>query len=119
MSYGVGCRHGSGLTLLWLWCTPVAAAPIQPPAQKLPYATGAALKRKKEKKRRGRGFQLTGVMREDNGNIPNNRAASNRLPPGHHSLRQALCTKYIVGIVTFCIVTPTLWDHIISILQME
>ena len=31
--------------LLWLWYRPAAAAPIQPFAQELPSATGAALKR--------------------------------------------------------------------------
>ena len=30
MSYGVGRRGTSDLVLLWLSCTPVAAAPIQP-----------------------------------------------------------------------------------------
>ena len=28
MSYGVGHRHGSGPTLLWLWCRPAATAQI-------------------------------------------------------------------------------------------
>ena len=36
---------------LWLWRRPVAAALIPLLAWKLPYATGAALKRKKEKSR--------------------------------------------------------------------
>ena len=51
MSYGVDRRHGLDLALLWLWCRPAAAAPIQCLAWKLPYAPGAALKRKKKKKR--------------------------------------------------------------------
>ena len=34
--------------LLWLWCRPAAAVPIPPLAWKLPYATGAAKKRKKK-----------------------------------------------------------------------
>ena len=34
--------------LLWLWRRPAAAAPIQPLARELPYAEGAALKRKKK-----------------------------------------------------------------------
>ena len=38
--------------LLWLWCRPAAAAPIQPLAWELPYATGAALKKKKSKKQK-------------------------------------------------------------------
>ena len=29
VSYGVGQRCGSDLVLLWLWCRPVAIAPIQ------------------------------------------------------------------------------------------
>ena len=37
------------LLLLWLWCRPAAAAPIQPLAWELPHATGVALKRKKKK----------------------------------------------------------------------
>ena len=39
------CRHGSDPTLLWLWCSPAAAAPIWPLALEPPYAMGAALKR--------------------------------------------------------------------------
>ena len=34
------------LALLWLWCRPAAAAPIRPLAWELPYATGAALKKR-------------------------------------------------------------------------
>ena len=33
--------------LLWLWCGPIAVAPIQLLAWGLPYTTGVALKRKK------------------------------------------------------------------------
>ena len=49
MSCGVGRRHGSDPTLLWLWCRPAAVALIQPLAWELPYATGVALKEKKRK----------------------------------------------------------------------
>ena len=42
----VGCRCSSDSTLLWLWYRPAAAALIQFLAWKLPYATGAAPKRK-------------------------------------------------------------------------
>ena len=35
--------------MLWLWCGPAAAAPIQPPAWELPHAAGVALKEKKKK----------------------------------------------------------------------
>ena len=46
-SCSVGHRCSSDLALLWLWCRLAAAAPIQPLAQELPFAAGAALKRKK------------------------------------------------------------------------
>ena len=36
---------------LWLWRRPAAAAPIQPLGWELPYAAGAALKRKKKNKK--------------------------------------------------------------------
>ena len=36
--------------LLWLWCRPAAAAPIQLLAWDLSYAAGVALKSKKKKK---------------------------------------------------------------------
>ena len=47
MSCGVGCRHGLGLALLWLWHRLAAIAPIQPPAWELPNAESVALKKKK------------------------------------------------------------------------
>ena len=37
--------------LLWLWYRPAAVAPIKPLAWELPYASGEALKIKKEKKK--------------------------------------------------------------------
>ena len=51
MSCGVGHRHGSDPVLLWLWYKPVATAPLGPLAWELPYAVGAALKKKKRKKK--------------------------------------------------------------------
>ena len=36
--------------LLCLWCRPAAEPRIWPPAQELPYAVGAALKREKKRK---------------------------------------------------------------------
>ena len=45
MSCGVDCRQSSDLVLPWLWRRSAAAAPIQPLAWELPYATGAALKK--------------------------------------------------------------------------
>ena len=50
MSYGVGHRCGKDPALLWLWCRLAAEAPIRPLAWETPYAMGAALERKKEKK---------------------------------------------------------------------
>lgn len=46
----VGCRCGSDLVLLWLWCQPAAAALIQPLAWKFPYAAGIDLRKKKKKR---------------------------------------------------------------------
>ena len=51
MSCGVGHRHGSDPMLwLWLWCRPVATAPIEPLAWEPPYAVDVALERQKDKK---------------------------------------------------------------------
>ena len=50
MSCGVGCRHGSNPTLLWLWYRPAAVAPIRPLAWELPYAIGATPPPKKTKR---------------------------------------------------------------------
>ena len=38
-------------TLLWLWCRPVATAPIRPLAWESPYAVGAAQEMTKKKKK--------------------------------------------------------------------
>ena len=48
VSCGVSHRQGLDPVLLWLWCRPVAAAPIGPLAWELPHAAGAALKTKAE-----------------------------------------------------------------------
>ena len=50
MGCGIGCRHGSDPTLLWLWHRPVTAAPIRPLAWEPPHAMGAALDKAKPKK---------------------------------------------------------------------
>ena len=57
MSCGVG-RCSLDLALLWLWHRPAAAALVQPLAWELPYATSAALKdqKTKKKKKRKKGF---------------------------------------------------------------
>ena len=49
VSCDAGRRCGSDPTLLWLWCRPMATAPIRPLAWKSAYATGAALEREKDK----------------------------------------------------------------------
>ena len=51
MSFGVGCRCGLDPVLLWLWCRPVATAPIRPLTWEPPCAMGVALKRQKDKKK--------------------------------------------------------------------
>ena len=51
MRCGVGGRHGSDIPLLWLWCRPAPAVLIGPLAWELPYAMGAALKKRKKKVR--------------------------------------------------------------------
>ena len=43
VSGGVGSRCSSDMSLLWLWCKPVATALIRILAWEPPYATGAAL----------------------------------------------------------------------------
>ena len=48
MSCGVGCRRGllGFHVAVWLWCSPVAIAPIRPLAWEPPYAVGVALESK-------------------------------------------------------------------------
>ena len=48
MSCGVGHRRGSDPALLWLWCRPVATAPMGPLAWEPLYAMGAALEKAKD-----------------------------------------------------------------------
>ena len=47
MSCDVGRRRGLDATLLWLWRSLAAVAPIQPLAWELLYAMGVALKGRK------------------------------------------------------------------------
>ena len=64
------------IVLLWLWCRLMATAPIQPLAWELPYASGAALKAKKKKKKTSQGVppvaqQIIGISGAlDTGLIP-------------------------------------------------
>ena len=52
----VGRRHGLDLALLWLWHRPAATAPFLLLAWEPTYATGVALKRQKQPKKK---FQQT------------------------------------------------------------
>ena len=52
MSCGAGCRYSSDPVLLWLWCRPVATAPIRPLTWEPPYAVTAALEKTKKKKKK-------------------------------------------------------------------
>ena len=52
MSWGVGHRQGLDLALLWLWYRPVATAPNRSLAWEPPYAMGAALEKRQEKKKK-------------------------------------------------------------------
>ena len=52
VSCGVGLRHGSDSTVLWLWYRPVATAPIQPLAREPSYAVGATQKMAKRQKKK-------------------------------------------------------------------
>ena len=51
VSCDVGRQPGSDPGLLWLWCRPMAIAPVGPPAWEVTYAMGAALERQKKKKK--------------------------------------------------------------------
>ena len=67
MSCAVGCRHGSDLALLWLWCRLVATAPIIPLVWEPPHAAGAAqemAKRQKRKKKKNKKFAMGREMGE-------------------------------------------------------
>ena len=52
MSKGSGIATSRG-TLLWLCHGPATVAPIEPLAWEIPYATGANVKRKKKKEKKG------------------------------------------------------------------
>ena len=52
MCCGVGHIYSLDLALLWLWCSPAAAALIHMLAWGPPYASGVALKSKKKKRKK-------------------------------------------------------------------
>ena len=51
MSCGIGRRHSSDPTLLWLWHRLAAIAPIRRLAWEPPYAAGVALEKTKRQKK--------------------------------------------------------------------
>ena len=67
MSCGVGRRCGSDPALLWLWCRPVAMAPIRPLAWEPPYARAAAqeMAKRQKKKRKIKECITKGSLRPD------------------------------------------------------
>ena len=52
------CGIGPDPGLLWLWRRLAAAAPIQPLAWELPYASSAALKSKKKERKKDRNVKI-------------------------------------------------------------
>ena len=68
LSCGLDCRCSLDPALLWLWCRPVATAPIQPLAWEPPYATGVALEKAKKQKKRKKERNLTFLQTKLNPN---------------------------------------------------
>ena len=63
MSCGAGCRCGSDLVLLWLWCRPAATTLIQPLAWEPPYAAGVALEKAKRQQQKNSPWDLVSGTR--------------------------------------------------------
>ena len=61
MSCDVGQRHGSDPALMWLWCRPVATAPIRNLAWEPPYATGGAQEKAKRQTNKQTKEQILGI----------------------------------------------------------
>ena len=96
----VGRRCGSDLALLWLWCRPAAAAPVQPLAWELPYATGAALKKQKTKNkplREGKQINTFKTLREGKQNMQRGRIYFGGVPSWHHGLKIQHCHYNSLG----------------------
>ena len=77
VSCGVGCRPGSDPALLWPWCRPAAASPIQPLAWGPPYAAAAAQEMAKRPKNKKRGAKC---FISKKGCLPE----AHLVPPGAH-----------------------------------
>ena len=56
-------QTGLDLALVWLWCRPVAVAPIRSLAWKLPYVMSAALKRQKTKNKTKQNKTLSSIFK--------------------------------------------------------
>ena len=63
MSCGVGYKHNSDPTLLWLGLWPAAAALIQPLAWELPYTSDVVLKSQKNKTKQKKKKPGDGAMK--------------------------------------------------------
>ena len=63
-SFSTGHRCLLDPELLWLWHKPEAAAPIQPLAWELSYATGVAIKRKRKKERNQRSEEVVHIQKQ-------------------------------------------------------
>ena len=64
VSYGIGHRRSSDLTLPWLWHRLVATAPIRPLAWEPPYASGSGLEKAKRQKKKRKNFYSTPAKRK-------------------------------------------------------
>ena len=95
MSCGIGCRCGSDPVLLWLWCSPVAVAPIRPLAWEPSHATSVALKRKKKKKIQCKAARTGGANLLPRSPVPFRwgRVAIINVPKAFHSLVSVYWTK--------------------------
>ena len=64
MTCGVGRRHSSDPTLLWLWCKLKTTAPIGPLAWEPPYTASAALEKTKRPKKKKNTVDLFNIQLE-------------------------------------------------------
>ena len=83
MGCGVGRRRDSDPELLWLWCRPVATAPIWPLAWEPPYATGVAQEKAKRPK-----------------NKETNKKAISILPTQEHSISFYLFVLFSISFIS-------------------
>ena len=62
--------------LLWLWCRPVATAPIGPLAWEPPYTVGVALEKAKQQQKQTNHKTETGIDTENKQELPERRGVS-------------------------------------------